>query len=120
MVAAGWAATFIIYPSLPPAADLTLLLAEADTAWTEQRGAWQRFGHDLLLGYEYRACIKLGTAHLQDPAAAIGQAFQRVCVDLRTLTEAGLYGYHQVPPPHRLWIWNSDLDRARADLPITI
>ncbi|MEU6743770.1 hypothetical protein [Streptosporangium sandarakinum] len=40
-------------------------------------------------------------------------------MDLRTLAEVGLYGYHQVPPPHRLWIWNSDLDRARADLPIT-
>ncbi|MER5326314.1 hypothetical protein [Streptosporangium roseum] len=76
--------------------------------WAEQRGVWQ-FGQELLLGHEYRACIKLGTAHLEDPAAAIGQAFQRVCVDLRTLAEVGLYGYHQAPPPHR----------ARADLPIT-
>ena len=57
MIAAGWAATFLIYPSLPSASDLTLLLNEADAAWAQQRGAWTQFGADLLLGYEYRACI---------------------------------------------------------------
>ncbi|MEU8038653.1 hypothetical protein [Streptosporangium sp. NPDC049078] len=99
MVASGWAATFLIYPSLPSTADLTLLVADAETAWAEKRGVWAQFGEDLLLGYEYRACIKLGARDLPDgPAATIGQAFQRVCVDLRTLAEVGLYGYHQVPP----------------------
>ncbi|MBE1586956.1 hypothetical protein ACFPOI_00870 [Nonomuraea angiospora] len=72
------------------------------------------FGPDLLLGYEHRPCIKLGTQHLDDPA----DAYQRVCVDLRTLTEVGLYGYHEVPPPDPLWIWAKDLDQARKDLPI--
>ncbi|WP_436764318.1 hypothetical protein [Streptosporangium sp. V21-05] len=120
MVASGWAATFLIYPSLPSAADLTLLVADAETAWAEKRGAWQEFGEDLLLGYEYRACIKLGARTLDDgPAPAIGQAFQRVCVDLRTLAEVGPYGYHQVPPAQRLWIWTTDLTQARRDLPIT-
>ncbi|WP_433369527.1 hypothetical protein [Streptosporangium sp. CA-115845] len=120
MVASGWAATFLIYPSLPTAADLTLLVADAETAWVEKRGAWAQFGEDLLLGYEYRACIKLGARTLDDgPAAAIGQAFQRVCVDLRTLAEVGPYGYHHIPPGQRLWIWNSDLDQACRDLPIT-
>ncbi|MET9340348.1 hypothetical protein [Nonomuraea sp. NPDC003804] len=52
MIAAGWAATFVIYPSIPPASDLNLLLAEAEAAWTHQRGAGARFGADLLLGYE--------------------------------------------------------------------
>ncbi|WP_433435051.1 hypothetical protein [Nonomuraea sp. CA-141351] len=118
MVALGWAATFIIYPSIPPAFDLNLLLDEAATAWREKLGAWAHFGPDLLLGYEYRACIKLGTQHLDDPADAIAEAYQRVCVDLRTLTEVGLYGYHEVPPPDRLWIWAKDLDQARKDLPI--
>ncbi|GAT68824.1 nuclease [Planomonospora sphaerica] len=135
MIAAGWAATFVIYPSIPPAPDLNLLLAEAEAAWSQQRGAWAAFGTDLLLGYEYRACIKLGTADLVLPgtggasdaagarAAApeqvIGEAFSRVCVDLRTLTEVGLYGYHRIPPAQRLWIWATDLDQARKDLPIT-
>ncbi|MGN9843510.1 hypothetical protein ACTMTI_35835 [Nonomuraea sp. H19] len=47
------------------------------------------------------------------------RAYQRVCVDLRTLTEVGLFGYHQVPPPHRLWIWATDLEQTRKDLPLT-
>ncbi|MGI5292832.1 hypothetical protein ACQEVF_57310 [Nonomuraea polychroma] len=98
MVALGWAATFIIFPSIPRPADLNLLLAEAEQAWQEQRGAWAQFGHDLLLGYEYRACIKLGTRDLDNPADAIKDAYQRVCVDLRTLTEVGRFGYYKVPP----------------------
>jgi hypothetical protein len=98
---------------------LNLLLDEAEAAWTQQLGAWAQFGQDLLLGYEYRACIKLGARELTDPADAIAQAYQRVCVDLRTLTEVGLYGYHQVPPQHRLWIWATDLEQAREDLPIS-
>ncbi|MFI7643403.1 hypothetical protein [Nonomuraea sp. NPDC049400] len=118
MVALGWAATFVIYPSIPHAADLNLLLTEADTAWQQQRGAWAQFGSDLLLGYEYRACIKLGTKDLDDPAKAIKEAYQRVCVDLRNMTEVGLFGYHQVPPTQRLWIWATDLEQARKDLPL--
>jgi hypothetical protein len=100
-------------------APLNLLLEEAETAWQEQRGAWARFGPDLLLGYEYRACIKLGVRDLDDPAAAIRSAYQRVCVDLRTLSEVGLFGYHQVPAAQRLWIWATDLEQARKDLPLT-
>ncbi|MGW0581592.1 hypothetical protein ACWD25_37925, partial [Streptomyces sp. NPDC002920] len=88
MVALGWAATFVIYPSIPPTKDLNLSL-EADAAWTQQLGAWAQFGQNLLLGYEYRACIKLGTRELTNPAEAIAQAYQRVCVDLWTLTEVG-------------------------------
>jgi hypothetical protein len=34
------------------------------------------------------------------------------------MTEVGLYGYHAVPPQHRLWIWASDLEQARKDLPL--
>ncbi|MGN9781579.1 hypothetical protein ACTMTF_09130 [Nonomuraea sp. ZG12] len=119
MVALGWAATFVIYPSIPRASDLNLLIDEADTAWREQRGAWHQFGSDLLLGYEYRACLKLGDRTLDDPADAIAAAYQRVCVDMRTLTEVGLFGYHQVPPAQRLWIWATDLEQARKDLPLT-
>jgi hypothetical protein len=86
MVVLGWAATFVIFPSIPRPADLNLLLAEAEVAWQEQRGAWAQFGRDLLLGYEYRACIKLGARDLDDPADAIAEAYQRVCVDLATAT----------------------------------
>jgi endonuclease YncB( thermonuclease family) len=118
MVASGWAALFVIYPSIPRTFDLNLLLAEADKAWTKKLGAWEAFGEDLLLAYEYRACIKLGVKNLLDPAKTIAEAYQRECVDLRTMTEVGLYGYHVVPPQHRLWIWASDLEQARKDLPL--
>ncbi|WP_188189168.1 hypothetical protein [Nonomuraea sp. SYSU D8015] len=67
-------------PVHPRPADLNLLIDEAELAWQEQRGAWAQFGSDLLLGYEYRACIKLGARDLDDPAEAIADAYQRVCV----------------------------------------
>ncbi|GAB2816925.1 hypothetical protein GCM10022221_13490 [Actinocorallia aurea] len=116
MVALGWAVTFVIYPSIPSAEDLDLLVAEAEQAVANKLGAWAEFGEDLLVGYEYRACIKLGSSRMTEPDAAIAQAFQRVCVDLRTLSEVGLYGYHDVPVSHRLWIWADQIDRARADM----
>ncbi|WP_144070112.1 hypothetical protein [Nonomuraea indica] len=55
--------------------------------------------------------------NLLDPAKTIAGAYQRVCVDLRAMTEVGLYSYH-VPPRRRLWIWASDLEQACKDLPL--
>jgi endonuclease YncB( thermonuclease family) len=119
MVEAGWGALFLIYPSLPQNNDLNLLLSAAATAWDGRRGAWAEFGETLLLGYEYRACIKLGVAQLDDPAAAIAEAYQRHCVDLRDLRLVGKFDYFQVPPSQRLWIWEDDLEQGRQalDLP---
>lgn len=42
----------------------------------------------------------------------VAEAFRRVCVDIRTREVLGLYGYHRVDPPHRLWIWKDDLAEA--------
>jgi hypothetical protein len=75
----------------------------------------------MLLGYEYRACLKLGAADRPDrppiPAATrIAEAFRRVCVDLRSREILGLHGYHRVDPPYRLWIWKQDLAEAREAL----
>ena len=116
MVASGWGAMFVIYRSLPRNDDLNLLLAEAQVAWNERRGAWAAFGEDLLLGYEFRAAIKLGIKKLQDPATAIADAYQRLCVDLRDLRVVGKFDYHEVPPSQRLWIWEADLAAATHDL----
>ena len=114
MIELGWAAFFPIYPSLPRNDDMNLAIAVAETAWAEKRGAWTTFGADLLLGYEFRACIKLGTA--ADSAAGVAQAFQRVCVDLRDLRMVGKYGFSEVPPSCRLWVWQKDLEQAKQDL----
>jgi hypothetical protein len=75
MVEVGWGALFLIYPSLPHNDDLNLLLSAAQAAWDGRRGAWAEFGETLLLGYEYRACIKLGVQQLDDPAAAVAEAY---------------------------------------------
>jgi len=56
MVVAGWAATFVIYPSIPGELDLPMLLDAAATARTTGRGIW---ADPLTLpGYEYR-CLDL-------------------------------------------------------------
>lgn len=120
MVETGWAALFPIYPSLPTDDDFNRALFAAEQAWTQKSGAWNEFGTDLLLGYEYRACIKLGAADNPanpiPPVARITEAFRRICVDIRNHTILGRYGYHRVDPPYRLWIWPEHLHQARDAL----
>ncbi|MDD7942905.1 thermonuclease family protein [Actinomycetospora lutea] len=121
LIETGWAAFFPIYPSLPRDADLNRAVRAAEDAWGRKLGVWDEFGEHVLLGYEYRACLKLGAADPPNgpaptPAERITQAFRRVCIDVRDRTILGLYGYHQIAPPHRLWIWQDDLDKARAVL----
>ena len=60
MLETGWAALFIIYPSLPKLRDFQLAVDAAKNAYTNKYGQWAN-GYDFLLGYEYRMCIKLGT-----------------------------------------------------------
>jgi endonuclease YncB( thermonuclease family) len=121
LVESGWAALFLVYPSLPNNPDLNRIVDAAQAAWDAKAGMWSAFGADLLLGYEYRACIKLAAAlddpeHPRTPADLIADAYQRVCVDLRTLTEVGKFGYFEVPPSQRLWFWETDQANARRDL----
>ncbi|MBC9714792.1 hypothetical protein H9Y04_19760 [Streptomyces sp. TRM66268-LWL] len=120
MVSSGWGAMFLVHPSLPHNADLNRLVTEAEQAWSEQRGMWAEFGEDLLLAYEFRACVKLGAEELDDPKAAVEEAYQRVCVDLRDLRVVGLHGYHEVPPSQRLFIWADDFEQARKDLDLPL
>ncbi len=115
MIESGWAAFFPIYPSLPRNTDMNRAIAAAESAWEEQRGVWAtQAGSQFLLAYEFRACVKLGTANTA--AAGLDKAFQRVCVDLRNLRIVGKYGFHAVPPCYRLWAWEKDLPQARIDL----
>jgi endonuclease YncB( thermonuclease family) len=114
MIANGWAAFFPIYPSLPSNADMNRAIKAAEAAWDGELGAWAANGPTFLLGYEFRACIKLATA--STAATGIADAFQRICVDLRTLRIVGKHGFPSVPPPYRLWIWEEDLAQATADL----
>ena len=77
-------------------------------------GIWHVHGPNALLAYEYRLCIKLGTA--LTAVEGITNAFQRVCVDLRTLQKVGRFEFGIVPPPYRLWIWGEDEAEATTAL----
>jgi len=114
MIANGWAAFFPIYLSLPGDDDMNMAIAEAETAWKDKKGIWKNYGRKVLLAYEYRMCIKLAIA--PSAAAGIKDAFQRECVDLRSLKIVGRQGFWAVPPPYRLWIWKDDLKAAKAVL----
>ncbi|UVS69852.1 thermonuclease family protein [Nitrososphaera viennensis] len=117
MVETGWAASFPIYPSLPGNDDMNRLIAGAEDAWNGKKGMWAQYGKDLLLAYEYRMCIKLANA--ASPEEGVKEAFQRHCVDLAALKIVGKYDFYKVPPPYRLWVWEGDLEKARADLGLT-
>ena len=114
MIEEGWAAFFLIYPSLPKNIDLNKAIASAEIAWKGKKGMWHEFGAKVLLGYEYRMCIKLGTA--KSAQEGIKSAFQRICLDLRNLEIAGKFGFHRIPPCYRLWIWENDFQKAKVDL----
>jgi endonuclease YncB( thermonuclease family) len=106
MVASGWGALFLIYPSLPRNDDLNLLLEAAEAAWEERRGAWAAFGEDLLLGYEFRAAIKLGVKKLEDPDAAIAERSDRKQVGVHG--DRGRSSYPEDRRDLRRWCFRSD------------
>jgi hypothetical protein len=83
-----------------------------------ERGAWKIHGRKLLLGYEYRLCIKLGTA--KTSAEGMEAAFQRLCIDLRGPKSVGIFGWHSVRPPHRMWVWVDDAAKASEALGIPL
>jgi endonuclease YncB( thermonuclease family) len=121
LIEKGWASLFLIYRSLPRDDDINRLLAAAEAAWEGRIGAWAEFGEDLLLGYEFRTCLKLGADEERDkpltaPETIIQETFRRVCLDIRSRTILGRYGYHQIDPPYRLWVWEKDLNDARQVL----
>lgn len=116
MIANGWAAFFPIYPSLMKDSDFNKAIAGAEGAWNSKLGQWDEFGANVLLGYEYRMCIKLAADDGSSAAALIATAFQRVCVDLRDSKIVGKFGFADVPPPYRLWVWEADIAKATQDL----
>lgn len=72
----------------------------------------------MLLAYEYRLCIKLGTADTAGKGMARG--FQRTCTDIRDSSEKGPFGWHAVPPPFRLWVWADQIEEARAAIGLSV
>jgi endonuclease YncB( thermonuclease family) len=116
LVESGWAAPFIIFPSLPGELDMPLFVAAAVDAMENGRG---QYAEPLSLpGYEYRMCEKLHRisrriaegAELSFPEKLEWRS--RYCVDMRERTLHGPEEYMDVPPPYRIWIWPDDVQRA--------
>jgi endonuclease YncB( thermonuclease family) len=120
LVASGWAATFVIYPSIPGELDLPMLLEAASTASYEPRGFWTQ--PNTLLAYEYRTVEKLFrlTRRIVDGEPLGGAARlawrERYCVDMRSRTLHGPENYFEVPPAYRLWLWPKHVGEAVARL----
>jgi endonuclease YncB( thermonuclease family) len=116
LVVSGWAPPFVIYPDIPGAFDLPLLIDAAVSARSAGRGVWG--DPDTLLAYEYRAMEKLHAItrkKVNKQRLEPGDEFswrERYCVDMRTRTLHGPEEYFRVDPEYRLWIWPKDLNEA--------
>lgn len=117
MVEDGWAAFFPVWPSLPKdPKDFAKIHKAATQAWAKKKGMWKKHGKNLLLAYEYRLLMKLSvnvTANKSAQDIADG-AFQRLCVDLRTMKLVGKFDFYKVPPGDRFWIWEDDWKKNKA------
>ena len=122
MIRAGWAAPFIIYPSIPGELDLPLYLRTADEAVADERGIWGESA--TLLAYEYRAMEKLHgitkkiIVDEEQPADPRGWR-ERYCVDMRSRVLFGPEDYFEVDPIYRLWLWPADARDAVGKLNLT-
>ncbi|EWS66302.1 SNase-like protein [Hydrogenophaga sp. T4] len=120
MVAAGWAATLVIFPSIPNEIDLPMLQEEARAAVEQGRGAWA--DQWCLTGYEYRMCTKLIKLMLKVRTGAKLSSgewsgwIDRYCADISNAQLYGPQDYVLVKPWNRLFLWAADVRKAVADL----
>lgn len=119
MVDDGWAVFFPIWPSLPKdPKDFALIHKAAKNAWTKKKGMWKKHGKNLLLPYEYRMLMKLSVnvTPKKTVKSIMDGAFQRLCVDLRTMKLVGKFDFYKVPPGDRFWIWEDDWKKNKAEI----
>ena len=123
MVELGWAATFIIFPSIPGELDLPMFREAGMEAVEQGKGAW---ADDLALtGYEFRSserlaalCKKVKEGKKLAPGEWTGW-ISRYCCDMTT---GGLFApqeYVKVEPYNRIFIWRDDVRRAVGALNLT-
>ncbi|MCW8883652.1 MAG: hypothetical protein OQK12_00185 [Motiliproteus sp.] len=116
MIESGWAAPFILYPTIPGELDLPLFIEIAVEAQEAKRGQYQ--DPLSLPGYEYRMCEKLyeitkkmvGGKRLSDKQRKAWRT--RYCADMRDRKLYGQEDYMEIPQPYRLWIWPDDLQKS--------
>ncbi|MBK1876003.1 thermonuclease family protein [Pelagicoccus mobilis] len=120
MVASGWAASFIIFPSLPKHSDLCLFQEEGRKAVEDGLGAWS--DPLTLTGYEFRMCVKLHTVTkelMQGKKLSKAERLRwidRYCCDMSTRGVYSPQDYYRVPAYDRIFIWKKDVNEAVARL----
>jgi len=120
MVKSGWAATFIIFPSIPAYLDLVDFQEAAKTAYESRIGAWA--DPLALTGYEFRMCIRLFgiTKKLVAGKKLAGSEkygyVSRFCADMTTREIFYPGSYYRVSPYNRLFVWAEDVGDAAAKL----
>lgn len=120
MVAAGWAAPFPLYPSVPRYPDLVLLHGAARAAYESQAGMWA--DERTLTGYEFRMCYRLAllTEKLVEGKAVTAQErktwVERYCVNMTTAEVHSPQHYYKVPVYNRIFVWPADIADAVATM----
>ena len=120
MVEAGWAATLIIYPSLPKFTDLKLLQKAAKDAFEEPKEIWT--DPLSLTGYEFRMAYKLWnvTKKLISGEKLSSRDkyewIERYCADMTTRQIYDPQDYIKVQPYNRIFIWPKDVTEAVGKL----
>jgi len=120
MIDSGWAAPFILFPSIPGELDLPLFIEASENAKQNNLGQYQ---NPLSLpGYEYRMCKKLYDISKK---MLEGKRYSekgrvrwrsRYCADMRDRQIFGQENYFTIPEPYRLWIWPDDVQQAIGQL----
>lgn len=116
MVELGWAAPFLIYPSLPAYGDVVMLHEAAKTAVEDELGAWAE--PLMLTAYEWRMCIKLHRVTKKLLSGDSLSSYERTafatryCADATTLEIFRPQDYFKVEPYNRVFIWPGDVNGA--------
>ncbi len=120
MIESGWAASLIIYPSLPKYRDLVLFQEVAKEAYAEKKGAWA--DPSMLAAYEFRSCYKLWeTTKKLKAGQKLSSAqktgwIERYCADMTTRLIYEPQSYLRVEPYNRIFIWAEDVTEAVAKM----
>ncbi len=121
MIENGWAASLLIYPSLPKYVNLEMTYQAAKSAYDNNLGAWADKA-TMLTGYEWRMCIKL---HKVTKKLVNGDSLStaerygwvdRFCFDITDRKVYEPQDYVKVPPYARAFAWPEDMRRAVGDL----
>jgi endonuclease YncB( thermonuclease family) len=116
MIESGWAAPFVIFPSIPGELDLPLFVKVAFDAKDKKRGQYQE--PLSMPGYEYRMCEKLYDITrkivkgdtMRYPQQKAWRS--RYCADMRNRKLYEPEAYMMIPEFYRLWVWPDDVQKA--------